>query len=69
MDPRYLRASEVDYLREDATKASNKLGWTPQVSFTELVHMMVDQDCQQARGERGSLELGRRMAVRGVAAR
>jgi GDPmannose 4,6-dehydratase len=69
IDPRYLRPSEVDHLRGDATKARTKLGWTPKVSFPELIRMMVDQDCDQARRERATLNSGRGTAVRGVAVR
>jgi GDPmannose 4,6-dehydratase len=43
-DPRYLRPAEVDLLIGDPTKARQKLGWKPSVTFTELVHLMVDAD-------------------------
>ena len=43
-DPRYLRPAEVDLLIGDATKAKQKLGWTPAVAFEELVKIMVDAD-------------------------
>jgi GDPmannose 4,6-dehydratase len=43
-DPRYLRPTEVDLLIGDPTKATTKLGWKPSVTFTELVHLMVDTD-------------------------
>jgi GDPmannose 4,6-dehydratase len=43
-DPRYMRPAEVDALVGDATKARETFGWTPTVSFTELVDMMVDSD-------------------------
>lgn len=43
-DPRYLRPAEVDLLIGDATKAKQKLGWTPAVVFEELVKIMVDAD-------------------------
>ena len=43
-DPRYLRPAEVDLLIGDCTKAQEKLGWKPSVTFTELVHLMVDSD-------------------------
>lgn len=43
-DPRYLRPSEVDLLIGDSTKAQQKLGWQPSVTFKELVHLMVDSD-------------------------
>lgn len=43
-DARYLRPAEVDLLIGDCTKAKEKLGWQPSVTFTELVHLMVDSD-------------------------
>jgi GDPmannose 4,6-dehydratase len=43
-DERYLRPAEVDALQGDATKARAKLGWTPTVTFKELVQIMVDAD-------------------------
>ena len=63
IDPRYFRPAEVDLLLGDATKGRTKLGWTPRVSFQELVEMMVDSDLELARRERGlagtSAPLGR----------
>ena len=44
IDPRYFRPAEVDHLIGDASKAREKLGWQPRVSFRELVRMMVDAD-------------------------
>ena len=44
MDPKYLRPSEVELLVGDASKARNTLGWEPKVTFTDLVHLMVDAD-------------------------
>jgi GDPmannose 4,6-dehydratase len=46
IDPRYFRPTEVDFLLGDAAKARRILGWEPQVSFKELVHIMVDADLQ-----------------------
>jgi GDPmannose 4,6-dehydratase len=46
IDPKYFRPAEVDILRGDATKARNKLGWSPKISFRELVHEMVTSDRQ-----------------------
>ena len=40
VDPRYFRPSEVESLLGDATKAKEKLGWTPKISFEELVKDM-----------------------------
>lgn len=44
VDQKYYRPAEVDFLFGDASKARNDLGWSPRVSFEELVHMMVDSD-------------------------
>ena len=44
IDPQYFRPAEVDVLRADVTKARTILGWQPQVTFAELVRMMVDAD-------------------------
>jgi GDPmannose 4,6-dehydratase len=43
-DPRFMRPAEVDLLIGDPTKAKSVLGWTPTVSFPELVAMMVQSD-------------------------
>ncbi len=43
-DPRYLRPAEVDLLIGDPTKAKQKLGWEPSVTFEELVGLMVEAD-------------------------
>jgi GDPmannose 4,6-dehydratase len=44
IDPKYYRPAEVDALRGDATKAREKLGWQPKVTFKELVRIMIDAD-------------------------
>ena len=44
IDSRYFRPAEVDLLIGDASKAKQKLNWTPKVKFKELVKMMVDAD-------------------------
>jgi GDPmannose 4,6-dehydratase len=44
IDPQYFRPTEVDFLMADATKAKNKLGWCPKVTFRELARIMVDAD-------------------------
>ncbi|HEX2120889.1 MAG TPA: GDP-mannose 4,6-dehydratase [Thermoanaerobaculia bacterium] len=51
IDPRYLRPTEVDLLLGDATKARQKLGWTPATTFEQLVEIMTDHDLQVARDE------------------
>jgi GDPmannose 4,6-dehydratase len=43
-DPRYLRPAEVDILIGDSTKARQKLGWQPSLTFEELVILMVEAD-------------------------
>lgn len=43
-DLTYERPAEVDHLLGDATKARDVLGWTPRVTFDELVHIMVEAD-------------------------
>ena len=52
LDPQLMRPAEVDYLRADATKARQKLGWAPTVTFEELVQMMVESDLRLEGGER-----------------
>jgi GDPmannose 4,6-dehydratase len=51
VDPRYFRPAEVDVLQGDISKARRVLDWTPSVSFTELVRMMVEADMKQAQQE------------------
>ncbi len=46
IDPRYFRPTEVDYLQADASKAARQLGWSPRVTFPELVRIMVDADME-----------------------
>jgi len=48
VDPRYFRPTEVEFLLGDATKAREKLGWVPKVTFAELAAMMVEEDLKQA---------------------
>ncbi len=47
IDPRFKRPAEVPHLRARIDKASKKLGWTPKVSFEELVKMMVEADLKR----------------------
>jgi GDPmannose 4,6-dehydratase len=48
VDPRYFRPTEVETLLGDPTKAKEKLGWTPQTSFEDLVSEMVRSDFEAA---------------------
>ena len=51
IDPRYYRPAEVETLLGDASLAREKLGWSPQTSFSELVREMVENDLRLAREE------------------
>jgi len=48
VDPRYFRPAEVETLLGDPSKAKEKLGWTPKISFEELVAEMMREDLQSA---------------------
>jgi len=48
VDPRYFRPTEVETLLGDPSKAKEKLGWTPQTTFAELVSEMVREDLKAA---------------------
>jgi GDPmannose 4,6-dehydratase len=59
LDPQFKRPAEVDLLLADATRAKRTLGWTPAVSFADLVTMMVEADLA---GLRGTIPTARRAA-------
>lgn len=44
VDPRYFRPTEVETLLGDPSKAHQKLGWKPKISFQELVSEMIRED-------------------------
>lgn len=48
VDPRYFRPTEVETLLGNPAKANSKLGWTPKISFEELVSEMVMEDLKSA---------------------
>jgi len=48
VDPRYFRPTEVETLLGDPSKAKEKLGWVPQITFKELVSEMVCEDLKDA---------------------
>jgi len=64
IDPDYYRATEIDRLVGDASKARQKLGWTPRVRFSDLVKIMVEADVQMLE-DKLSGEVERRVSVRG----
>jgi len=49
IDPRYFRATEVETLLGDASKAKDKLGWEPKISFKKLVEEMTLADLESAK--------------------
>ena len=57
-DPRFYRPAEVDLLLADPSKARRELGWSPTVSFPELVAMMVDADLERLRPGRREIAIG-----------
>lgn len=48
IDPRYFRPTEVESLIADPTKAKQELGWSPKITFSDLVRIMVDADMRAA---------------------
>jgi GDPmannose 4,6-dehydratase len=51
VDPKFYRPAEVDVLLAKPNKAHRVLGWQPEVSFPELVRMMVDSDMAMLQGQ------------------
>ncbi len=49
IDPRYFRPAEVETLLGDASKARRELGWTPRITFDEMVREMVESDLKAAK--------------------
>ena len=49
VDPRYFRPTEVETLLGDASKAKTKLGWSPRITFAELVTEMMREDLKLAK--------------------
>ncbi len=64
IDPSYYRATEIDRLVGDASKARQKFGWAPRVKFADLVKIMVEADAQMLQ-DKLSGEVERRVSVRG----
>tara|TARA_X000000950_G_C13899636_1_gene654381 strand:- start:2233 stop:3279 length:1047 start_codon:yes stop_codon:yes gene_type:complete len=51
IDPRYFRPTEVEALLGDASKAKDKLNWSPKISFQQLVKEMIEEDFKLAKNE------------------
>lgn len=49
VDPRYFRPTEVETLLGDPSKAKEKLGWEPKITFEEMVHEMMEHDLTMAK--------------------
>jgi len=61
VDPRYFRPAEVDSLLGDAGKARAELGWTPQVSFEQLIAEMAEHDLKLAERDAQMSKQGHRI--------
>lgn len=58
VDPTYFRPTEVDLLIGDATKAKEKLGWSPTCDLNQLISEMISSDLEEARKDRHLLSEG-----------
>lgn len=63
IDPRYFRPTEVETLLGDPTKASEKLGWAPEITAQEMCKEMTAYDLQEARKNSLLNNYGYRVAV------
>lgn len=57
VDPNFYRPAEVQQLLGDNSKARKNLGWEPETSFEDLVHMMVDADLQRVRLQKNAAKV------------
>ncbi len=51
IDQRFVRPAEVELLLGDSTKAKEKLGWVPEVTFEQMIKMMVEEDLKRVEAE------------------
>lgn len=51
VDSRYFRPTEVDALLGDPTKAKEKFGWEPRITFEEMIQEMIERDLEEAARE------------------
>jgi len=58
VDPRYFRPAEVETLLGDPTKAREKLGWEPEITFEELVKEMIHSDLEDAKRDSAIKDAG-----------
>ena len=52
IDPRYFRPTEVETLLGDPSKAKQKLGWVPEITFEQMVKEMIKSDLEDAKKDR-----------------
>lgn len=55
-DPQFVRPAEVDLLLGDCSKAKEQLGWELELSFEQLIHLMVDEDLRRVQAEQKYME-------------
>jgi GDPmannose 4,6-dehydratase len=67
IDQRYFRPAEVNHLHGDSSKAQTILNWSPEITFRNLVRMMVDYDYEMARQELTLKNAGHVVELMGVA--
>ena len=58
VDPEYYRPTEVNELLGDASKAREKLGWKPDISFEEMIAEMIEADMEEAQKDYLCLQEG-----------
>lgn len=49
VDPKFVRPAEVELLLGDSSKAYEEFGWKPEVSFKQLIQMMVESDMEKVK--------------------
>jgi len=62
VDPKYFRPTEVETLLGNPSKAHEKLGWAPRITFSELVREMVAADLEEAKRDELCQRAGFRVA-------
>ena len=58
VDPEYFRPTEVNELLGDASKARDKLGWEPEITFEEMIAEMIEADMEEAQKDYLCLQEG-----------